>query len=132
MENENVIIRKFLDCDRCKIEILLEMIIQSQYSKMLKDLNSVIESMKMYGSVSPRCIEMANTAVVSIYNAEMSYINILWDDNKCWWNVDANTRFTDDFKLRFENCLKDKHLQTSEEWWSRIHILNFKEIIIAL
>jgi hypothetical protein len=75
---------------------------------------------------------MAQRVVVSIYDAEMSYINIVWDNSKSWWNVEANTRFTDDFKLRFMNCLKERHLQTCEEWWSRIHILHFKEIIMSL
>jgi hypothetical protein len=132
MDCENVIIRKFLQYDSNKIEILLELIIQCQFNKMITDLDKVIRSMEMCGSNSPRSVKMAKRAVVGIYNAEMSYINIIWDDSKCWWNVDANTRFSDDFKLQFENCLKEKHLQTHHEWWRRIHILNFKEIIMSL
>ena len=132
MENENVIIQKFIQCDNNKIEILLELIIQSQYRNMIRDLNNVLRSMETYGSNSPRSIEMAKNAVENIYNAEMSYINIIWDDSKCWWNVEANTRFTDDFKTRFANCLKEKYLQTTDDWWARIHILNFKEFIMSL
>ena len=132
MENENGVIQKFLQYDSNKIEILLELIIQSHYSNMLTDLNKVIRSLETYGDNSLRSKQMARKAVVGIYNAEMSYINIIWDNSKCWWDVEANTRFTDDFKLQFENCLKEKHLQTSAEWWRRIHILNFKEIIMAL
>lgn len=132
MENENIIIEKFLHCDNDKIIILLELIIQSQYSKMINDIDKVIRSMENNGSNSPTSTKMAQHAVVNIYNAEMSYINIVWDNSKSWWNVEANTRFTDDFKLRFTNCLKERQLQTSQEWWSRIHILHFKEIIMSL
>jgi hypothetical protein len=132
MESENVIIQKFLQYDSNKIEILLELIIQSQYSKMITDLIKVSLSLELYGDNTQLSKKMARNAVISIYNAEMSYINIIWDNSKCWWNIEANTRFTDDFKLQFENCLKEKHLQTHNDWWRRIHILNFKEIIMAL
>jgi hypothetical protein len=132
MDNENDIIEKFLQYDSNKIEILLELIIQAQYCKMVTDINKVIHSLETNGDNSIRSIQMARKAVVSIYNAEMSYINIIWDNSKCWWDIEANTRFTDDFKLQFENCLKEKHLQTHNDWWRRIHILNFKEIIMAL
>lgn len=132
MENENIVIEKFLQCDNDKIIILLELIIQSQYSKMINDIDKVLRSMETNGSVSPISKKMAQRAVVSIYNAEMSYINIIWDNTKSWWNVEANTRFTNDFKLRFTKCLKERHLQTWQEWWCRIHILHFKEIIMSL
>ena len=49
MENENVIIQKFLQYDSNKIEILLELIIQSQYSKMITDLIKVSLSLELYG-----------------------------------------------------------------------------------
>ena len=99
---------------------------------MVKDLNNVIRRMKSYGTESPRSIEIVRDIIEGIYNTEMSYLNIIWDDSKCWWDIDTNARFTDDFKLRFENCLKEKHLQTTDDWLSRIHILNFKEIIMTL
>jgi hypothetical protein len=132
MEDENVVIRKFLDCDDIIIEILLNQIIQFQYTKMNDDLNKVLSSLKRNGDSSQRTAQMAISAVVAIYNAEMSYINVIWDNGKHWWDNDANTRFTIDFKIRFSNCLKDKNLQSSEDWWSRIHILNFKEIIMSV
>jgi hypothetical protein len=132
MEDENVVIRKFLDCDDIIIEILLNQIIQFQYTKMNDDLNKVLSSLKRNGDSSQRTAQMARLAVVAIYNAEISYINVIWDNGKQWWDNDANTRFTSDFKTRFSNCLKDKNLQSSEDWWSRIHILNFKEIIMSV
>jgi len=132
MEDENVVIRKFLDCDDIIIEILLNQIIQFQYTKMNDDLNKVLSSLKRNGDSSQRTTQMARSAVVAIYNAEISYINVIWDNGKQWWDNDANTRFTSDFKTRFSNCLKDKNLQSSEDWWSRIHILNFKEIIMSV
>lgn len=132
MEDENVVIRKFLDCDDIIIEILLNQIIQFQYTKMNDDLNKVLSSLKRNGDSSQITAQMARSAVVAIYNAEMSYINVIWDNGKHWWDNDANTRFTSDFKMRFSNCLKDKNLQSSEDWWSRIHILNFKEIIMSV
>jgi hypothetical protein len=132
MEDENVVIRKFLNCDDIIIEILLNQIIQFQYTKMNDDLNKVLTSLKRNGDSSQRTAQMASSAVVAIYNAEISYINVIWDNGKQWWDNDANTRFTSDFKTRFSNCLKDKDLQSSEDWWSRIHILNFKEIIMSV
>jgi hypothetical protein len=132
MEDENVIIRKFLDCDDIIIEILLNQIIQFQYTKMIDDLNKVLSSLKRDRDYSHETAQMATMAIVAIYNAEMSYINVIWDNKKQWWDIDANTRFTSDFKTRFSNCLKDKHLQTTDDWWSRIHILNFKEIIMSV
>ena len=133
MENENVIIQKFLQCGNDKIDILLKLIIQSQHRKMIDDLNKVLSSMKKsYGRNSPKSIQMAKNAVIAIYNEELSYINIIWDHDKSWWNEEANTRFNDDFKIRFENCLKEKQLQTVEDWWCRTHILKFKEYIMLL
>ena len=132
MEDENVIIRKFLDCDDIIIEILLNQIIQFQYTKMIDDLNKVLKSLKRNGDSSQRTAQMATSAVVAIYNEEMSYINVIWDNGKSWWDIDANTRFTSDFKTRFSNCLKDKHLQSTDDWWSRIHILNFKDMIMSV
>jgi hypothetical protein len=132
MEDENVIIQKFLDCDDVIIEILLNQIIQFQYTKMMGDLNKVLNSLKRNGDSSQRTAQMATSAVVAIYNEEMSYINLVWDNGKSWWDLNANIRFTSDFKTRFSNCLKDKHLQSCDDWWSRIHILNFKEIIMSV
>ena len=129
MEGENDIIQKFINCDDTTIEILLTAIIQSQYTKMNDDFNKVINSLRRDVDYSKKTYQMAKSAVVAIYNAEMSYIHVVWDDDKSWWDLDANTRFTSDFKTQFSNCLKDKKLQTTSEWWSRIHILNFKEII---
>jgi hypothetical protein len=96
---------------------------------MNDDFNKVINSLRRDVDYSQKIYQMAKSAVVAIYNAEMSYIHVVWDDDKSWWDIDANTRFTSDFKTQFSNCLKDKKLQTTSEWWSRIHILNFKEII---
>jgi hypothetical protein len=132
MEDENVIIQKFLNCDEIIIEILLNQIIQFQYTTMTDDLNKVLSSLKRNGDSSQISAQMATTAVIAIYNAEMSYINVIWDNGKQWWDIDANTKFTNDFKTRFSNCLKDSYLQSSEDWWSRIHILNFKEIIMSV
>jgi hypothetical protein len=132
MEDENVIIQKFLDCDDIIIEILLNQIIQFQYTKMIADLNKVQSSLKRNGDSSQITSQMAIRAVVAIYNKEMSYINVVWDNGKSWWDNHANTRFTSDFKTRFSNCLKNKHLQSCDDWWSRIHILNFKKIIMSV
>jgi hypothetical protein len=132
MENENVIIQKFLECDDVIIEILLNQIIQSQYTKMNDDLNNVLNSLKRYGDYSQITAQMASSGIVSIYNAELSYIHIIWDDGKQWWEDDANVRFTCDFKTQFSNCLKEKHLQSTDDWWSRIHILKFREIIMSV
>jgi hypothetical protein len=99
---------------------------------MNDDLNKVIGSLRRCGDYSQQTCQMARTAIVAIYNAEMSYINVVWDDGKYWWDVDANTKFTSDFKIRFSNCLKDNALQSSHDWWSRIHILHFKEIIVSM
>ena len=69
MENENVIIQKFLECDNNKIEILLELIIQCQYRKMMNDINNVIRSMELYGCNTPRSIEMAtNVGSCALFN----------------------------------------------------------------
>ena len=132
MEYENAIIQKFIDCNSITIEILLNKIIEAQYIKMNDDLNKVIGSLRRCGDYSQQTCQMARTAIVAIYNAEMSYINVVWDDGKYWWDVDANTKFTSDFKIRFSNCLKDNALQSSHDWWSRIHILHFKEIIVSM
>jgi hypothetical protein len=132
MENENDIIQKFLECDDVIIEILLNQIIQSQYTKMNDDLINVLNSLKKCGDYSKRTAQMASLAVVAIYNKEMSYIHITWDHGKRWWEDDANTRFRCDFKTQFSNCLKDKHLQSVDDWWSRIHILKFREIIMSV
>jgi len=132
MGDDNVVIQKFLECDDTITEILLNQIIQFQYTKMNDDLNKVLSSLKKYGDSSQRTAQMATSSIVAIYNAEMSYINVIWDNGKQWWDIDANIRFTSDFKTRFSNCLKDKHLQSTGDWWSRIHILNFKEIIMSV
>lgn len=114
MENENVIIQKFLQYGNDKIDILLKLIIQSQHRKMIDDLNKVLSSMKKsYGRNSPKSIQMAKNAVIAIYNEELSYINIIWDHDKSWWNEEANTRFND-FKIRFENCLKENSYKQSK------------------
>ena len=132
MEDENSIIQKFIDCDDISIEILLNQIIQFQYTKMNCDLNNVLNSIKEYEGSSRSTTQMAIRSIKAIYNAEMSYINIVWDNGKNWWDNDANTRFTSDFKIRFSNCLKEGHLQTSDDWWCRIHILNFKDFISCM
>jgi hypothetical protein len=132
MGDDNVVIQKFLECDDTITEILLNQIIQFQYAKMIVDLDKVLNSLKRCGDSSQRTGQMATSSIVAIYNAEMSYINVIWDNGKQWWDIEANTRFTSDFKTRFSNCLKDKHLQSMDDWWSRIHILNFKEIIMSV
>ena len=132
MEGENSIIQKFINCDDTTIEILLTAIIQTQRTKMNDDFNKVIGSLRRGGDYSQSTCQMTKNAIVAIYNAEMSYIHIVWDDGKSWWDVDANTRFTSDFRTHFSNCLKDRKLQTTDDWWSRIHLLNFKEIITSV
>jgi hypothetical protein len=80
MEDENVIIQKFLNCDDIIIEILLNQIIQFQYTKMIDDLNKVLSSLKRDRDYSHETAQMATMAIVAIYNAEMSYINVIWDN----------------------------------------------------
>ena len=132
MDCESVIIQKFINCDDTTIEILLTAIIRQQRTKMTDDFIKVIGSLRRSGDDSQSTFQMTKTAIEAIYNAEMSYIYIVWDDGKSWWDVDANTRFTSDFRTQFSNCLRDKKLQTTDDWWSRIHLLNFKEIITSV
>lgn len=131
MENENQIIEKFLHCDEIESHHILKQIIAYQYGKMNEDILKVVGSLAMYGDTSKRSIRMATLCVVEIYNAEMGYINVNWDEGECWWSEMANTRFTSDYKSLYSNCLKEKHEQSISDWWRRTHILQFKDIIMT-
>lgn len=128
---ENQIIEKFLQCDEIASQNILKQIIEYQYDKMNKDILKVVGSLGRIGDTSKLSIRMATKCVVSIYNAEMEYININWDESECWWDERANTRFDSDYKILYANCLKEKQDQSTEDWWRREHFIRFKDIIMA-
>ena len=128
---ENQIIEKFLQCDEMTSQTILKQIIAYQYDKMNEDILKVVGSLGRNGDTSKRSIRMATMCVVSIYDAEMGYINIKWDEGKTWWDELANTRFDSDYKHLYANCLKEKREQTTEYCWRKSHILNFKDIIMS-
>jgi len=128
---DNQIIEKFLECDEPTTQHILKQILSYQFDKMIKDINKVVTSLAKYGDTSPSSIDMATRGVVSIYNAEMEYISIIWDEGECWWDENANARFISNYKSLYANCLKEKRDQSPDDWWRRIHIINFKDIIMA-
>ena len=124
------IIEKFLECDEETTQTILKKIIAYQYDKMNEDILKVVGSLGRKGDTSKRSIRMATECVVSIYNAEMGYINIIWDEGECWWDEKANTRFDSDYKNLYTNCLKEKQYQSTEDWWRKQYFIKFEDIVM--
>ena len=124
------IIEKFLECDEETTQTILKKIISLQHDKMNEDIMKVVKALRRGGDSSRLSMDMAIKSVVSIYNAEMGYINIIWDDGECWWDEKANTRFDSDYKNLYANCLKEKQHQSTEDWWRKQHFIKFEDIVM--
>jgi hypothetical protein len=111
VENENNVIRKLIHCDDYTKNIILREIVEKQYSALLKHMKKIPPSI-----------------LIKIYDGTINLF-IAWNRNKRWFDAKANVRYIDNFNKELNNCLKEKKMQTFEEYNCRLQILNFKDII---
>lgn len=102
------------------MQTILKQIIAYQYDKMNEDILKVVGSLGRNGDTSKRSIRMATMCVVSIYDAEMGYINIKWDEGKTWWvnnYIEFLYKKWNDCGL-FTECVDEcENYPQFEKWW---------------
>lgn len=113
--NEYIVIQKFLDCDDYTINEILDNIVSIYLCNMVNNLqHSRLPILK------------------SIYDEVMKDSQLIWDDDKEWWDLNANLRYKPEFKIYLSECLNENNFESLDdepEYLGLLEILKISSII---